>query len=347
MRTQVACLIAGLLMTPAVAAAQVTVLRPAPQSVADTVRQEMLTESGRLTNARDAVLRVAADLARDCRGVPETSPAIGPCRQRQGVAEKQRIAYNADADRFNDRVVFELDKRIADMRAAIAGDQGAIRNLGLSHSATEADALGSYAGAVDREWIEQRDAAFRDAGAALAEFGLQTAVTRGLQTSAAKAAMNKFTPADAERLSKQLRNSGVNVPAISEALAALARAKPAQKAAKAEELMNLLRRTKALWDLKDLKRDTESAKWQAGYYIVSAIAPDKRMAVIAKLTLAEVRLTFYAINANIELRVINSQIDRLSDLTDQQLLNLKSLSARLNANVDALNAAKAERAAIK
>jgi hypothetical protein len=347
MKNHVVCLIAGLTLLPAVASAQVTVLRPPPQSVGHMVRQDLLAEHGRLATARDTVLRLAGDLARDCRDVPETSTAIGPCRQRQGQINQQRMAYNADADRYNDRVVIELDKRIADMRAAIAGDQGAIRNLGLARTGAEADALGSYATAVDREWIEQRDAAFRDAGAALAEFGLQTAVTRGLHTSTARAAINKFTITDAQRLSKQLRASGVNVPAISEALEALARAKGAQKAAKAEEVMNLLRRTKAVWDLKDLKRDTESAKWQAGYHVVSAIAPDKRMALIAKLTLAEVRLTFYAINANIELRVINSQIDRLSTLTDQQLLNLKSLSARLDANVDALNAAKAERAAIK
>ena len=38
MKRRIACLIAGLTLIPAVAAAQVTTLRAAPQAVADTVR---------------------------------------------------------------------------------------------------------------------------------------------------------------------------------------------------------------------------------------------------------------------------------------------------------------------
>jgi hypothetical protein len=345
MKTEVVCLLAGLTLMPAVAAAQVTVLRPAPQSVIDTVRQELLIQHGRLTSARDAVLRAAADLVRDCTDVPETSASIGPCRQRQGRIDTRRVAYNSDADGYNARVVFELDKRIADMRAAIAADQGAIRNLGIARGA-EAEALGSYAAAVNQEWIDQRDAAFKNAAMAFAGFAIQTARTRGLQTSSAKAAIAGFRKADADRLTNGLREAGINEPEIADSLQALATATDTEKGKAVENLLDRLRKARTVWDLKDLLPHGESAKWLAGNAILTVFVPDPRMKLLGKLTLAEVRATFYAINANIELRLINGQIDRLSALTDQQLGILKVLSARLSANVDRLNAAKAERAAL-
>ena len=336
----------GVVLLPAAARAQVTTLRQVPSSVTPQVRQILAKEHDRLTKAQTTLLGAASALTASCQNLPDPSPQLTKCLQDQASLKTERTTYNAGADAYNGSVVTALDDRISELRAAIARDQTAIRNLGVYRNAAEFNDLGKWATAVDRQRLEQADAAFRDTQSAFAGFLIGTAITRGFDSPLVTKNMAKFGRDDAAAVIVRLQKAKVDDPVLFTAIRQFGRANGKDKAAAAAALCRRLRQAKSIWDLRDLGPDTESAKWKIGASLLGVLIPDPKLQLMAKLNLAMVRASFYAVSANLELRVVDGQIDRLTALTEQQLLNLKDLSARLDADVDLLTAAKAERVSL-
>ena len=83
--------------------------------------------------------------------------------------------------------------------------------------------------------------------------------------------------------------------------------------------------------------DSESAKWKAGSAILGLFVPDARVQLLGKLTLQEVRIVFYTSYANVARRISLAQIDQLTNLSENQLIALKVLGGRIEADVRRLN----------
>lgn len=274
---------------------------------------------------------------RDCNRVEEGSAEDAACKQRSDALEEERQDYNEKASGYNSDVVTALQGCVDDLTALVARDQQAIRNLGIDRTAQQFEQWVDWASSATEERGEQWREALQESAQAVMEAAIKSAGDHIMD------AVGSLNPPTANRLITQLRGAGVSDPLLFDAIRTVAYTpdKPA-KARAAKKIIENLWRLKEIWDLKDLSSGTESSKWKAGSAVIGLFVVDPRLQLLGKLTLQDVRFAFYSVNANVVTRISLSEIERLSDLTDLQLQNLKSLSRRLQEDVQRLRAAKQE-----
>jgi hypothetical protein len=323
--------------------AQMRMLRPVPHSLNSADHAQLATEHSGLADKGRTVCAAYAKYKLRCEveGTPD-SAVPSDCHASFSEISHALQVYNEAADKYNDEVVARLKRQVQILSDAVRQDQQAIRNLGLHNDANEFNSWSDWLDKADKERQQQVDAAFRDAARSAAETMIDGAIHAGVNKAAA------LDPKTAERLIWRLRSAGADDPFFLDAIRKFAAARDKQQAADAGlKLLDRLGRAEAVWDLHDLGPDQESAAWQAGSDLFQVFMPDPKLQLIGRLTLDEVRATFYTVNqAGIDFPVFWAEINSIEKLTEQHLNDLKKLSVRLRADVQAKKQASDELAAI-
>jgi hypothetical protein len=323
--------------------AQMRMLRPVPHSLSSADRARLATEQSGLADKGRTICAAYAKYKLRCQaeGTPD-SAVPSDCHASFSEISHALQVYNEAADKYNDEVVARLKHQVQILSGAVRQDQQAIRNLGLHNDADEFNSWSDWLDKADKERQQQVEAAFRDAARSAAQTMIEGAIHAGVNKAAA------LDPKTAERLIWRLRSAGADDPLFLDAIRKFAAARDKQQAADAGlKLLDRLSRAEAVWDLHDLGPDQESAAWQAGSDLFEIFIPDPKLQLIGKLTLDEVRATFYTINeAGIDFPVFWAEINSIEKLTERHLNDLKKLSVRLQADVQAKKQASAEIAAI-
>lgn len=329
MKRRILTAIVVLLSAPALWA-QMQLLRPIPDSIAAADKSELSAERSRLIEEASTLCSTYANLKSRCETTTEAGSTLpADCAQSLADFRTSLSSHNAAATQYNDAVVAALRQRIKVLSAAVRQDQQAIRNLGIHRDAAEFDAWSLWLTAADEERQRQAEEAFREAAKDAVMSKIEQAFRIGVDKAAA------LDPQSAQNLIDRLRGAGVGDPYFLEAIEKFGAVTNKQEKAKAGmELLEQLKKAKTIWDLHDLGPDQESATWKVGAALLELFIPDPELQLIGKLTLDEVRATFYTVNeAAFDFPVFLSQINRLQQLTDQHLNILRMLSARLQADV--------------
>lgn len=290
-----------------------------------------------LQSRQDEVVQNGKDFMRDCTGVAEGSEQDARCQRRQDALEPPKQEYTRKAHAYNSDVLRMLRGCVDRLAAAVARDQHAVRNLGVDKTAQQFAEWVDWASSATQERDEQWREALKESAQTILESSVEAATDHVLD------AAGSLNPPTANRLITQLRKAGVGDTLLFDAIRTVAYTpnKP-EKARAAKKIIERLSQLKTIWDLKDLALDTESAKWKAGADVISLFVIDRRLQLIGNLALQDVRFAFYSVNANIVRQISLSQIERLSNLTEVQLQDLKLLSRRMVSDVQELRAAKKE-----
>jgi hypothetical protein len=315
---------------------QIVSLLPVP-SCSPEQSSRLQPKWNNLQSTASALVDKGETFNRDCNRVEEGSAEDTACKQRSDALETERQDYNGKANGYNSDVVAVLHGCVDDLTALVARDQQAIRNLGIDRTAQQFEQWVDWASSATEERDEQWREALQESAKAIVEAAIKSATDHTLD------AVGSLNPPTANRLITQLRSAGVSDPLLFDAIRTVAYTpdKPG-KARAAKKIIENLWRMKELWDLKDLTSSTESSKWKAGAAVIGLFVVDPRFQLLGKLTLQDVRFAFYSVNANVATRISLSEIERLSDLTELQLQNLKSLSRQLQGDVQRLRATKQE-----
>ncbi len=315
------------------ARAEMRMLRPVPSQLEAEERAALTRKAAALLGNGHVLCANYSSFLNSCQGVDSLA-----CRQRYKEINDELGAFNNAADEYNAEVVTAMQGLVARRQAEVRGDQQAIRQLGINRTADEYDAWSDWLKNADEERQRQVEEAFKEAAKTLASEALDKAFDAGVDQ------FERFGPRSAKQAVSKLEQLGADNPDLLDAITALGNAKnKAQKAEAARRVYEGLKRGKEIWDLHDLDADNDSQFWKVGDELIENFVPDKRMKLIGKLTLNEVRATFYTVNeAAFDMPVFNKRIGQLNQLTAAQFIALRSLSTRLVKDVRARNEASRE-----
>jgi hypothetical protein len=312
-------------------------LRSVPASLAADARARLAGERSKLSDAFDALNQDVGRFEARCRGVATGTPDDAQCQTDDTTLEGRRSEYISEANAYNSEVLAALNARVDTLAQAIKHDQQAIRNLGAGRNAGEYDDWVGMSADAEKERDEQCKEALREAGKEVLEAAFKNALEHGLDK------IGSFNPPKANALITRMRNAGFHSPFIEAQLRKVAytAGKPEMRE-DAKALIEMLEKSKDAWDLDDLTDASDSKKWEAGASVLGLFVEDKRLELIGKLTLQEVRASFYSVNNNIVRRLAMSEVDDLTRLNEMQLQNLKILSAKLTSDVKLLRQARSD-----
>jgi hypothetical protein len=322
-----------LLLAPALSA-QMRMLRPLPVHIADADRAQLASQRAEVArHGRDLCAKFAAYRAQ-C-----SADAGAPgCAETLSTVDAARNRFNSLADSYNDAAADALQRTYKALDKKVAGDQNNIRSLNLHNDAAEFESWTRWLQDQDDQRLHQSEEAFKAAATSAALFKINDAIRLGGH------AANALTPDAAERIIARCQAAGANDPLFLAAIRRFAAVKDKTLLAEAGvELLEHLKKAKALWDLHDLGPDQESAAWKTGDILLELFIPDPKIRLMGQLTLDEVRATFYTLwEAGVAFPVFDSQISSLEKLTTEHLALLRSASKQLEADVHARADAKKE-----
>lgn len=306
------------------ARAEMRLLRPVPKSLEANERAALESEQAKLTEAGRKICRELADFKNECQGKDTAD-----CDERYRKMNDELAGFNSAADDYNAHVVQAMQRRVNKKLATVHSDQQAIRMLGLHKTAKEFDEWTKWMKEVDEERQKQVEEAFKEAGKTLAGEALDKVVDMAGEQ------IKDLTPEAAAQLIKKLKKAGADNPDLLEGVEALGNAKnKAAKVRAAKKTYEGLKKGKVLWDLHDISDNNESELWKVGDEVIENFVPNKRMKLLGKLTLNEVRASFYLVNeAAFDIPTFNARVDELDQLTTSQFLALRSLSNQLQKHV--------------
>lgn len=311
--------------------AEMRMLHPVPNALAAGERAALSRQEAQLLASGHTLCAEYSVFLNACQGNDSSD-----CQQQFRRINEELSTFNSAADTYNAGVVAAMQRQVDKNLALVRSDQQAIRQLGIYRTAHEFDAWSEWLKSADDERQRQVEEAFQEAAKAVAGEALDRALDAGAEK------FESFTPQTARKLTARLKSLGADNPDLLDAITALGNAKnKAAKAASARRLYEGLKKGKELWDLHDIAPDNESEYWKVGDELIENFVPDKRMKLIGKLTLNEVRATFYTVNeAAFDMPVFNRRLDQLNQLTAVQFVALRELSARLVKDVRAGNDAR-------
>ena len=321
---------------------QIPSLVQVPMSLPSDVRAHLSDTRSGLSGTYDALNTDVNAFEATCGHVAAGSPEDVKCQAPYTALEARRSDYISKATAYNTEVRTDLEARVAALHAVIKRDQQAIRNLGVAKTAGEYDSWVDLSSDAEKERDEQCKEALREAGKDVLEAAVMNALEHGLDK------IGSLNPPKANALITRLRNAGISNTYIETMLRKIAYTpgKP-DKMRDAKELIHYLEQSKDVWNLDDLTNASDSKKWEAGADVLGLFVQDKRLELIGKLTLQEVRVSFYSVNNNIVRRLAIDEVDDLTRLNELQLQDLKILSAKLESDVKTLRQAKSDLAAMK
>lgn len=334
-------LLAGFCLLAAGAAAAdeapLPLLLPVPKSVDAGVRAQLATQRSLLSETYVRLKADADKLEARCTGVAEGTPKDLSCQAEAAPLEARRSDFASGANAYNSEVLAALNARVDQLTLTIRKDQGAIVNLGAGKNAGDYDDWVEMSADAEKERDEQCKEALREAGKAIVEAAGRKALDYGIQK------IGSLNPPKANAVITKLRNAHINSPYIESRLRAIAytAGKPEQ-AKDAKEIIDYLQKSSDVWKLDDLTDASDSKKWEAGATVLGLFVEDKRLELIGKLTLQEVRASFYSVNNNIVRQLAIGEVEDLTRLDELKLLDLKVLSAKLTNDVKAKRLAKSE-----
>jgi len=317
--------------------AQMLTLRPVPRSIDSRSREQLNMDRSKIVDQGRALCSDYATFKLQCK----TQETPGCPKSYSDINDSLQL-YNNAADQYNDDVASKLQQRIDEQAKKVKKDEVAIRMLGLHRDAEEFASWSDWLQAANNERIQQVDAAFRDA----AKSAVTALISKAIGAGAYKAAA--LNPTVAAGLIARLEAAGVEDPVLLGAIHRFAAIQGKRQAADASlALLEQLGKAKTLWDLRDMGPDKESVTWQVGGTLLEIFIPDPTTRLIGKLTLDEVRATFYVVNESaIDFPVFNYEMENLENLTEMHLLALRTLSVGIQADVLAKSQASKELANI-
>ena len=305
--------------------AEMRMLRPLPNTLESKDRMELESMHAKAVAQGRTLCNAYSRFRTQCDGKADSTA----CRASFSDINEKLGHYNEEAEKYNGAVVAKLRQRVEGLAKVVQRDQQAIRSLGIHHDSEEFESWSKWLEDADAERMEQVDAAFRDAAMSAASSRIKAALRAGALKTAA------LDPKTAERLIGRLKGAGVGDPYFFEAIRKVASTGGKQETAEAGmKVLDRLGKAKSIWDLHDMGPNKESATWKAGSELLGLFIPDPELELVGKLTLDEVRATFYTVNeAAIDVPVLSARVRQLGTLTEMHLLALRTLSARLQADV--------------
>lgn len=337
-----ACLISTPLL-PLAASAQgegVVALWPVPKSLTDAQRRDLDADYSRLAPRRERYLQDGLKFLSDCN---VTQPPAD-CGGRQATLLTRQEAFNTDARAYNARAVARLEARVGELKAALTRDTNAIKNLHVHNNDADFEAWMKFA----EDAAELRQHQIEEAGKDFAMTVALGSVQKALEVAVLARPLPKIMKVPtAQKIIRDLKASNVEDPVLFSGLLSLASPNDKTRIAGSVDVLRRLAGLKGLWDLSDAGPDYASRKWTAASVALAFLAPDPRMLILGSLTLNEIRVVTYTVSTMAQERWAEYQMGNLTELSEQQLVDLKNLSTRLNKTGNALRVAKAELAAMR
>lgn len=206
-----------------------------------------------------------------------------------------------------------IERQINDVKMKIQRTQDAIRALGFDKRQGEFE-----------EWERLSAEAKKDFQKTAWNALFDTSIT-GVRTGAK--AMGSIGTAQGNKIVSHLKQKGIDVPELNNAIQSLARAKgKPEKAKLADAALDRLQKTKdatliAYDGLLKVQTLTTALGW---------LVNDPKLSVL----ISEFDFTISALYNNITRRVSAYQIEKLTELTQRQMGELKTLSARMKGHVE-------------
>ena len=297
-------------------------------------------ERAALEKERDQVIAQGKPICREFTGFQNSCQGqnTAGCDEKYRKMNDDLASFNRAADEYNAHVVQSMRRRVDKLQAKVQADLVAIKMLALFQTAGEFDRVTKMMKEVDEQREKQVDEAFKEAGKTLAGEVLDKVV----DLTGDK--IKDLDPKAAKQLINKLENAGADNPDLLEGIEALGNAKnKAAKVKAGKKLYEGLKKGKEIWDLHDIDDDNESELWKIGDELIENFVVDKRMKLVGKLTLNEVRATFYIVNETaIDMPIFFGWLDQFDHLTTSQFLALRSLSNVLHKHVKEKAAAQRE-----
>jgi chemotaxis protein CheY-P-specific phosphatase CheC len=308
-------------------------LRPISKNLDAIERAALEKERDQVIAQGKPICREFSDIQQSCQG-----QVTNDCDARYRKMNDDLAGFNRATDDYNAHVVQAMRRHAEKMQPKVQSDMVAIKMLAFFKTATEFDNVMKMMKDVDEQRQKQVKEAFKEAGKTLAGEVLDKVV----DVTGDK--IRDLDPKAARQLIAKFKRAGADNPDLLEGIEALGDAKDkAAKVKAGKRLYEGLKKGKEIWDLHDIDDDNESELWKMGDELVENFVVDKRMKLVGKLTLNEVRATFYIFNETaIDMPIFTDWLDRFDHLTTSQFLALRSLSNLLHEHVKEKIAAQRE-----
>ena len=312
-------LLLALLIGQGIAGAQAARPIEVPAVLLEPHRSALVAKRSALENRRTHLLAAVETHNGRCRGIPDSSPMVAECSEAQARLNGEVDSYRDAANAFNREVAQAAQARRAELDKQIERDMEAIRRLGFARRAED------FA-----EWE-------RLAAKAKAEFKgevIDTVTDIAVDKARGKIldAFKTFDAAKASRMITWIKSKNIK-PQPAALIAAIERVgRATDKSRIAADAEFIVKQIEDWRKARAAAADPiESAKFVGG--MLEGFISDPRLAIL----ITEVKLTTAALYNNATRRVALAEVNRLTDLTEQQLKGLDRLRQVLQKHVHERN----------
>lgn len=247
------------------------------------------------------------------------------CNKWRDKLRDEYANYSNVVKDFKQDVIKKMKALVEDLQKKVARDKHAIRNLGLEKRAEDFEEWEKLSTEAQAEWERQTFSSLIDISVVAAKPAIGS--------------IKSLSPEKAEQLVAELERAGVTDPFLQEAIRELGKLSKADKQTLIRVGNQLLYRAKDAKDKQLLAEETPgkvNAKLKAITSVLAVGLNDPKL----KLLVADVNFCIASVYNNVAQRVSQEQIERLNELTEEQLRDLKKLFGLLEGHVRRLNEAK-------